>query len=312
MGASYSGWLAGLAAVDAHPALKAVSPQAPMTDTWMGDDFFHQGAFRQTSGVEFAALMETDPKGFTFQTIPAYDHYEYYLRYPTLDSLARATGVSRLPSWVGYSTHPTYDAYWKARAMQRVLTKAEVPLLFVGGWWDQEDILGAQLAYRRLSARTPGVEPYRRSVVSQRLVAARRLARSLALGSKTSDYFRASILRPWFILPAAATADFPKRGFGQGPTRGVPRRGCPGMLAAPALPSGEARSRSIRLLRASYGRTATPVDPAHTPPSTTFVSTRPIHSYLLGFDNGDGWRTWRCRTSDSWTIGPTWRWDRNR
>ena len=117
LGVSYSGWLAGLAGVGAHPALKAISPQAPMTDTWMGDDFFHHGAFRQTSELEFAALMEFDPKNFHFLPIPNYDHYDhydhydFYLQYPTLDSLAKATGVARLPSWVGYSTHPTCDAY---------------------------------------------------------------------------------------------------------------------------------------------------------------------------------------------------------
>src|SRR3954447_1676195 len=85
LGISYRGWLAALAGVGAHPALKAISPQAPVTDVWMGDDFFHQGAFRQTQGVEYTALLERDPRGFSPFPIPDYDHYTFYLKYPTLD-----------------------------------------------------------------------------------------------------------------------------------------------------------------------------------------------------------------------------------
>ncbi|HUR94493.1 MAG TPA: CocE/NonD family hydrolase, partial [Gemmatimonadales bacterium] len=201
MGISYGGWLAGLAGVGAHPALKAISPQAPTTDTWLGDDFFHQGAFRQSQGLEFAALMEVEPKGFHVLPIPEYDHYEFYLKYPTLDSLAKATGVFRLPSWVGYRTHPTRDAYWQAKAMQNVLTKPEVPILFVGGWWDQEDILGPQLAYRTVEqADTANLNrivlgPWYHRGWAQ---AGGDSLGPIRLGRNTADYFRERIQRPWF------------------------------------------------------------------------------------------------------------------
>ncbi len=76
-GISYPGWLAGVAGVGAHPALKAISPQAPMTDTWLGDDFFHQGAFRLTQGVEFVAAMETNKGGFYGLPIPEHDRYDF-------------------------------------------------------------------------------------------------------------------------------------------------------------------------------------------------------------------------------------------
>jgi uncharacterized protein len=88
MGISYSGWLAGLAGVGAHPALKAISPQAPTTDTWLGDDFFHQGAFRQTQGLEFAAFMEFDPKGTATSPTP---------RIPSPTCLDRTTGAAGAP-----------------------------------------------------------------------------------------------------------------------------------------------------------------------------------------------------------------------
>jgi putative CocE/NonD family hydrolase len=144
IGISYRGWLAGLAGVNPHPALKAISPQAPVTDAWMGDDFFHQGAFRQTQAAAVAAYIESD-KGFS---IPLPDQYDFYLGFPTLDSLARGIGVSDRPTWSGAVAHPAWDGYWQARAMQNVLTRPAVPTLFVGGFWDEEDILGPQLAYR--------------------------------------------------------------------------------------------------------------------------------------------------------------------
>jgi len=76
MGVSYPGWLAGVAGVDPHPAVKAISPQAPMTDTWMGDDFFHQGAFRQSFGVEYASAMEFSKDFARAVPVDRYDRYD--------------------------------------------------------------------------------------------------------------------------------------------------------------------------------------------------------------------------------------------
>src|SRR6185312_12147042 len=122
IGYSYRGWLAALAGVGAHPALKAISPQAPSTDTWLGDDFFHQGAFRQTQGVAYAAWIESG-QGFS---LPETDEYSFYRRFPTLDSLAVATGVADQPSWRNFVAHPAYDDFWQSRALQHVLTRPEV------------------------------------------------------------------------------------------------------------------------------------------------------------------------------------------
>jgi putative CocE/NonD family hydrolase len=145
IGLSYRGWLAALAGVGAHPAVKAISLQAPVADVWLGDDFFHQGAFRQTQGVLYSAYIEGKDLD-----IPVYDQYTFYSRIGTLDSLARVTGISELPLWSALRDHPSYDSYWKARALENVLTRAEVPMLLAGGFWDEEDILGPQLMYRTL------------------------------------------------------------------------------------------------------------------------------------------------------------------
>jgi uncharacterized protein len=150
MGVSYPGWLAGIAGVNPHPALKAISPQAPMTDTWMGDDFFHQGAFRQAFGVEYATAMEWPRDRPSTLRIDRYDRYDWYLQFQTLKALGEQNGIADLPSWKGFRTHPAWDEYWQAKAMQRVLTRPDVAVLNVGGYWDQEDVYGPQEAYRTL------------------------------------------------------------------------------------------------------------------------------------------------------------------
>ena len=210
LGISYRGWLAAVAGVAPHPALKAISPQVPMADAWLGDDFFHQGAFRQSMGVLYAGYIEGSGV-----TLPDGDPYEIYLRYPTLGALARAAGVDSLPSWVGFRDHPAYDSYWRARALQHLLTRASVPTLVVAGAWDEEDILGAQLLYRTLE------QSDRRGQVRfvlgpwSHTTSSRGRGDSLGvipLGEATAERYRAEIERPWFAyqLHGRGTGRFPE------------------------------------------------------------------------------------------------------
>jgi len=141
LGISYPGWLATLQALSGHPALRATSPQAPMTDTWIGDDFFHNGAFRLSYGVEYTYGMEVGP--FPVATL---DMYDWYRRLGPLSNVTRALGRS-WPSWDGFVAHPAYDTYWQARATQRQIRAAPVAVLTVGGWYDQEDIFGPPATY---------------------------------------------------------------------------------------------------------------------------------------------------------------------
>ena len=209
MGVSYPGWLAGIAAVNPHPALKAVSPQAPMTDTWMGDDFFHQGAFRQSFGAEYAARMEV-PAGTPSPLIfDRYDHYDWYLKFPTLRDLGDKNGIANLPSWVGFKTHPAWDEYWQAKAMQRVLTTPEVPVLNVGGYWDQEDIFGPQEAYRTLEKHDTKhwnfivLGPWFHGGWS----GSGDSIGPMKFGTGLGVYFRDKIQRPWFAYYLHGTGD---------------------------------------------------------------------------------------------------------
>ena len=150
LGISYPGFLVNAAMVEPHPALKAMSPQAPMVDTWMGDDFFHQGAFRQSYGTEWVYGREAKQAGTGPLRITRWDTYDWYLSFPTLDSLARTTGANRWPTWQRFVEHPAYDSVWQQRAVQGYLHHTTIPTLTVGGWWDQEDGYGPQVSYAAL------------------------------------------------------------------------------------------------------------------------------------------------------------------
>jgi uncharacterized protein len=149
-GVSYPGWLTAVAAIGAHPALKALSPQAPMGDAWMGDDFFHQGAFRLSYGLEYAWMMEASTDLSVTPSPARYDTYEWYLSFPTLGALAQAVGANQWPTWRRFAEHPAYDTVWRAHALPLYFTHTTVPTLTVGGWWDQEDEYGPLASYAAL------------------------------------------------------------------------------------------------------------------------------------------------------------------
>src|SRR4051812_23843422 len=149
LGVSYDGWLAAMATIDPHPALLAASPQAVMADLWVGDDDFHQGAFRMPIGLEFESWMQLSNDLSKRYGIPDYDTFGWYLRVGTLDSIT-ALLRGRVPTWTTFIQHPAYDSFWVNRALPPQLEAAggtTVPTLIVGGWWDQEDLYGTLATY---------------------------------------------------------------------------------------------------------------------------------------------------------------------
>ena len=284
LGVSYRGWLAALAGVGAHPAIKAISPQGLVADAWLGDDFFHQGAFRQSQGVAYAAYIE----GTNGLSIPDYDQFDFYRRYLTLDTLAKATGIGQLPSWVGFRAHPSYDAYWEARALQNVYRKPDVPTLIVGGWWDEEDILGPQLMYRTLERSDSGGRNFLVMGPWSHGSWSRPGGDSLGpvrLGGTSADYFRERIQRPWFAHYLHGTGD------GRFPEAQVFETGANEWRRFDAWPPKEARPR--RLYLRENGRLAFDPPPMHATAFDEFVSD-PAHPvpYIPRPDDGDGWSTW--------------------
>ena len=197
-GVSYPGWLAAVALVDPHPALKASSPQAPVVDLWMGDDFSHNGAFRQTYAHHWAVPLESAKKGGDVK-IDDPDLYDYYLKTVKLPTLAaELSKVSH--SWKAFIEHPTWDSYWQAKAANLYLKETSVPTLVVGGWWDQEDLYGPLTLYNALEKTDTDHQvnlvmgPWNHGGWGGR---ARKLG-AIDFGSDTGTYFRREILAPFF------------------------------------------------------------------------------------------------------------------
>ncbi|MEO7265356.1 MAG: CocE/NonD family hydrolase [Ferruginibacter sp.] len=159
IGTSYPGFYSTEAAISGHPALKAVSPQAPVTDWFIGDDFHHKGAFFAMDGFSFyssfgkprpAPTMNYGP-GFSS---PVKDNYKFFLQAGALPNLARMIGDS-IKFWHDMYRHPNYDAWWQARNARVGLYNVKPAMLWVGGLFDAEDCWGAWNSYKACEAQSP-------------------------------------------------------------------------------------------------------------------------------------------------------------
>lgn len=202
VGTSYPAWLAVMGALDPHPALAAIVPQASPADMWLGDDFHHNGAFRLSYGLEYAYMMESS-KEITSPSaiIDRYDTFEWYLELGSLASVNRRLFRERLPSWNDFVQHPDYDAFWKRQAFAPWLNRVTVPTLNVAGWWDQEDFYGPIKIYELLERHDTRDEnflvvgPWNHGGWSRG--AGRTLGR-IDFGSDTAAHYRRNILAPFF------------------------------------------------------------------------------------------------------------------
>jgi putative CocE/NonD family hydrolase len=151
-GISYDGWTTIIAATDPHPALKAVSEQATPSDMFMNDDFHHNGAFRLSYGFEYSVLTEA-AKTDSLYGFGQYDTYEWYLKLGPLSNINKKYAHGTLPTWNNFIAHPNYDEFWKKQALAYRLDSPRVATQHVSGWWDQEDMVGPQDAYKVLEKR---------------------------------------------------------------------------------------------------------------------------------------------------------------
>ena len=149
VGTSYPGFLAMMAGIEPHPAVKAISPQAPMIDVWIGDDFFHNGAFRQSYGYDYVMGLEST-KTETQVTYGNTDGFDYFLSRGSFAQDLKQSGSRELPTWKLFLDHPAYDSVWSSRAVEHTLDSVTVPTLTVGGYYDQEDMFGPQEEYQKL------------------------------------------------------------------------------------------------------------------------------------------------------------------
>jgi putative CocE/NonD family hydrolase len=152
-GISYDGWTSLVATVDPHPALKAASEQASPADMFLGDDFHHNGAFRLSYGFEYAYLFEHEKGRNSNFPFPQFDLYDWYLQLGSLKNVNEKYFHNKLPTWNEFAKHPNYDTFWQKRSAFNYVRFPGIPILHVGGYYDQEDQNGPQELYARMEKK---------------------------------------------------------------------------------------------------------------------------------------------------------------
>ncbi|WP_457383411.1 CocE/NonD family hydrolase [Rhodanobacter sp. TND4EL1] len=214
LGISYDGFEPLIALFNPHPALKVSVPMNPMVDGWMGDDWFHHGAFRQQNMAymyEQTASRDNAIKWWTNY----HDEYDLFMHYGSAGALADAYGMRQLPFWNKVLAHPAYDSFWSDQAVDKLLARQplKVPVMLVHSLWDQEDIYGALAVYRAIKPKDSSgnmvklvMGPWNHG---QEIKEGSSLG-ALRFGSDTSKYFREKILRPYlaqYLKDGAPKAD---------------------------------------------------------------------------------------------------------
>ncbi|MDX2130052.1 MAG: CocE/NonD family hydrolase [Chloroherpetonaceae bacterium] len=162
-GISYPGFYASASIPDAHPALKAVSPQAPVTDWWIGDDFHHNGAFFLMDAFSFMySFGRARPKpttiGNTGFQFPTPDAYSFYLKTGALKNFNSLYYKDSIAFWNQMVAHPNYDDFWKARTILPHLKNVTPAVMTVGGWFDAEDLYGPLKVYDAIERNNPSAK----------------------------------------------------------------------------------------------------------------------------------------------------------
>ena len=157
LGISYDGFLPLMALFNPHPALKVAVPMNPMVDGWMGDDWFHNGAFRQQNMnwiYNQVATRKSDARWWSSH----FDDYDMFMEAGSAGELGRRRGLEQLGFWRKLLEHPGYDAFWRDQAMDRLLAAQplKVPVMLVHSLWDQEDIYGAVAVYKAIEPKDSG------------------------------------------------------------------------------------------------------------------------------------------------------------
>jgi hypothetical protein len=214
LGISYDGFTTLMALVNPHPALKVAVPMNPMVDGWMGDDWFHNGAFREQNMnyiYDQEATRTNDEKWWTNH----FDDYDVFMESVSAGELGRRHGLDQIGFWRKLVEHPSYDSWWQAQAMDHILAAQplKVPTMLVASLWDQEDIYGAPAVYKALKAKDSNNDklflvlgPWHHG---QEIGDGSSLG-AIKFNSDTGLYFRQEILRPFldkYLKDGASKAD---------------------------------------------------------------------------------------------------------
>ncbi len=297
IGSSYEGFTVVMALMGPHPALKVAAPESPMVDGWMGDDWFHYGAFRQTN-FDYTSTQTTKKDEGEKVARDAYDDYDAFRRAGSAGAWAKEHGLDLLPWTRKMMEHPAYDAFWQGQALDKLVAEhpSQVPTMWVQGLWDQEDMWGAIHCYLALKAK--GQEdhnylvmgPWRHSQVN---VDGYNLG-PLKWDGDTALQFRRDVLKPFFDhylkSPAPKAETPPVFIYNTGENhwdriKSWPvacEQGCP----APMKPLYLAAGFSL-----SFDK---PVPPAAAADSYVYDPAKPV-PYLprpVRFPDSDRWRQW--------------------
>jgi putative CocE/NonD family hydrolase len=201
LGISYDGFLPLMALVDPHPALKVSVPMNPMVDGWIGDDWFHYGAFRQFN-VGWIYNQVATRKGDAKWWRSHHDEYDMYMQAGSAGELGRRRGLDQLGFWKKLVEHPSYDAFWRDQAVDKLLASRplQTPVMLVHSLWDQEDIYGAPAVYKAIEPKDTGndkvflvIGPWYHG----QMIGNGSALGALKFGSDTALYFRKNILAPF-------------------------------------------------------------------------------------------------------------------
>ncbi len=207
-GISYPGFYTSAGIIDAHPALKAASPQAPIADWFIGDDFHHNGTlylphmFRFFSGFGHPRPVPIDPSAVPVQPpAAAQDAYSFFLSLGPLANVNEKYFKNDVPFWNEITQHANYDEFWQARDLRRHLKNIKPAVMTVGGWFDAEDLFGALNTYQTIERNSPGAN----NILVMGPWSHGGWARgdgdalgNVRFGSKTSVFFREEIEFPFF------------------------------------------------------------------------------------------------------------------
>ncbi len=301
LGISYDGFEPLMALVNPHPALKVSVPMNPMVDGWMGDDWFHNGAFRQQNipyVYEQQATRDNAEKWWSGHS----DDYDLYMEAGSAGELGQRHGMEQIGFWRKLLAHPSYDAFWRDQAMDKILEAQplKVPVMLVHSLWDQEDIYGAIAVYKAIKPKDTANDkvflvmgPWHHG---QEINEGSSLG-ALKFHSDTALYFRQNILRPFLdhylkdSTPPSGIA--PVMAYETGTNAWLKLSswpaGCPGGCTIKPTPfylaaSGKAGFTAPRPGDAAYDEYVS--DPAKPVP----FRARP--SQPIGYDNGLTWPEW--------------------
>ena len=301
LGISYDGFLPLMALINPHPALKVAVPMNPMVDGWRGDDWFHNGAFRQQNMAyiyDQEATRASEAKWWTSH----FDDYDMFMQAGSAGELGRRRGLEQVGFWRKILEHPSYDAFWRDQAVDTILATQPltVPVMLVHGLWDQEDIYGALAVYKAIEPKDTANDkvflvmgPWNHG---QQILDGSTLG-ALKFNSDTGLTFRRDILRPFldqYLKDGAPKADVPPVAAfetGTNAWRRLPAwpAGCASGCTVRPTPLYLAAGLTLKFTESRPGDAAFEEyvsDPAKPVP----FRARPIQP--TGYDNGLTWPRW--------------------